>query len=183
MKKLYFDNVKSLCRDIVDKYGKLTDIYGDITIIAKYKEAREIIKELLCMGYDIAGIDIYPEEFNEYCDEYIISLTFDGIWCEKFKRDNGYITDDSTITYVSNECNSDCIPYVKNAIYYSFKICKNEHDEDSMEDVSDRSDSKDTYHVMVRCDLDADEALDIVTEMKKYDIFEEMDRFRRLFNW
>lgn len=74
------------------------------------------------MGYDIASIDLHREEFDEYWDEYIISLNFDGVWCEKFKRSNGYFNDVSEITYISNECNSACIPYVKSKEIYAFEI-------------------------------------------------------------
>lgn len=122
MKTLYFNDIESLCCDIADRYDSQVDEYDDISVIAKYTEAKEIVKELLCMGYDIASIDLHREEFNEYWDEYIISLNFDGVWCEKFKRSNGYFNDVSEITYISNECNSACIPYVKSKEIYAFEI-------------------------------------------------------------
>lgn len=49
-------------------------------------------------------------------------------------------------------------------------------------------DTDDGYHVTVKCDLDANEALKIIEDMEKRidrmnDTFSEMDRFRRLFQW
>ncbi|WP_099467762.1 hypothetical protein [Konateibacter massiliensis] len=130
MKTLYFENVEELCCDIADKFESLNkENYSDLSIIAKYEEAREIIKGLICFGYDIASIDIHREEFEDYWDEYVISLNFDGIWCEKFKRNNNYVVEASTITYISNECNSKIIPYVKSDIVYAFEIGE-EVDED-----------------------------------------------------
>lgn len=189
MKTLYFNDIETLCCDIADKYGSQADEFADISIIAKYDEANQIIKELLCMGYDVASIDLHREEFEEYWDEYVISLNFDGVWCEKFKRDNGYFNEDSNITYISNECNSASIPYVKSKKVYAFEIGESSDYEKESEDSNvTEYDTKDGYHVTVKCDLDADEALKIIEDMEKRiirmnDAFAEMDRFRQLFRW
>lgn len=189
MKTLYFNDIETLCCDIADKYDSQTDEFADISIIAKYDEANQIIKELLCMGYDVASIDLHREEFEEYWDEYVISLNFDGVWCEKFKRDNGYFNEDSNITYISNECNSASIPYVKSKKVYAFEVGESSDSEKESEDSHvTEYDTKDGYHVTVKCDLDADEALKIIEDMEKRiirmnDAFAEMDRFRQLFRW
>lgn len=126
LKTLYFDNITTLCQVLSEKYDTLTDEFDEISIISKYNEAKEIVKELLNMGHDVASLDLHREEFENYYDEYIISLNSDGVWCEKFKRDNGYFNDTSIITYISNECNSTCIPYVKSNDIYAFEISKEE---------------------------------------------------------
>lgn len=46
----------------------------------------------------------------------------------------------------------------------------------------------DDYSISVKCNLDVDEALELITEMERRimhmnDMFREMDNFRRLFNW
>lgn len=188
MKTLYFNDIEALCCDIADKYDSQTDDFADISVIAKYDEANKIIKELLCMGYDVAGIDLHREEFEEYWDEYVISLNFDGVWCEKFKRESGYFNDISEVTYISNECNSACIPHVKSREVYAFEIDEKKDIEDSVKTDSETSDSKDVYRVSVKCDLDADEALYIIKDMENRisrmnDVFAEMGEFRRLFRW
>lgn len=100
MKQLQFEDYEEFSCDIADKFDSLEDEFGDVSIIAKYEEAKEIIRELLCLGYDVASIDIHDELWENYYDEYIISLNFDGVWCEKFKRDSGYFTDESNVIYI-----------------------------------------------------------------------------------
>lgn len=189
MKTLYFDNITDLCCTVSNKYDSLTDEFADVSVIAKYNEAKEIIKELLCIGHQVADIDIQRESFDNYYDEYIISLDSDGVWCEKFKRENGYLNDESVITFISNECNSACISHVRSNIVYAFEIDGAENDCSDC-DISAKNiteyDTDGGYHVTVKCNLDADEALKILDNMEKRidrmnDTFAEMDRFRRLF--
>ena len=133
MEKLYFEDFVDLACDIVDKYDALNSIeeYRDIAIIAKYEEARQIIKELMCIGYDLHSIVMHYVEYDGYEFEYIISLYDDEIWVEPMMRDSGYITDDSPIMYVLDNCSSKVIPYCKGKRVYevSLGIC----DEDSCE--------------------------------------------------
>lgn len=122
MKRIEFETYEDFICEVADKLDAVreNDEYGDIAIIAKYNEANVIVRELLCMGYDIAGIHLGKEEFEEYWDEYIISITnVDGdteVWCEPFKRDDKYITDESTITFVMDNCSSACIPNCKGKV-------------------------------------------------------------------
>lgn len=122
LETLYYDNMESFVCDVADQYDKRKDELDDISIIAKYDEAKEIIKELICIGYDLFSVEIHDEAYDEYDDEYIISLLDDSIFCEPFKRDTGYITEDATITYISNECNSKCLDYIESHKIYAFDI-------------------------------------------------------------
>lgn len=76
MKRLHFDTFEDLANNILEKYNSLDDEYGDVTIVAKYDEAKEIIKELLCVGYNIASIDINNPEHDNYFDEYFYLIEF-----------------------------------------------------------------------------------------------------------
>ena len=82
MKNLYFDDFEDFSCAVADAYDALDYDDEDVAIIAKYEEARQIIKELLCIGYDIHSINIIDEEYGEYDAEYIISLYDDEVWCE-----------------------------------------------------------------------------------------------------
>ena len=126
---LQFENYEELACDITDTLDALEDEFSDVSVIAKYDEAREIIKELLCLGYDIASIDIHREEFEEYWDEYIIGLNFEGVWCEKFKRDTGYFTDESAVIYIMDNCSSNVIPYCKSENLYEVSVGDSEAEE------------------------------------------------------
>lgn len=184
MKDLYFDNYEDLALSIAYRYDSLTDEYSDVSVIAKYNEAKEIIKELLCLGYDIASIDIQREEFDEYWDEYIISLNYDGVWCEKYKRENGYLEEDSDVTYISNECNSAVIPYIKSKSIYAFSIGNDDNTKDvcvcdidftcdncELKESNDKktsvSQDNDNYKITVKCKLNAVEAMKLIDDVER----------------
>ena len=58
---------------------------------------------------------------------------------------------------------------------------------DLADDEDNKSENGD-YTISVKCNLDADEAFEIIADMERRmtrmnDMFREMDCFRRLFNW
>ena len=122
MKNLYFDDFGDLACDIADKFDMVKDDFGDITIIAKYEEAKKIISELSCIGYSLESIRMSRPEWENYHEEYLISLNNDGIWCEPMKLDDKYLTDESTITYILDNCSSKVIPYCKGKNVYEVTV-------------------------------------------------------------
>lgn len=75
------------------------------------------------MGYDICNITYERIDWDGYDDEYILSMNHDGIWLEKFKREDGkYLTDESTITYILDNCSSKVIPYYKGKNVYEVTV-------------------------------------------------------------
>lgn len=147
MKRLKFENYADFACEVADTFDNLEDEFGDVSILAKYDEAKEIIKELLCLGYDVASIDLHREDFEGYCDAYIVSLSPDGIWCEKFKRGNEYINDVSDVTYIIDNCPSAVIPHCKSKIIYEISV--GEHKDTDNKELSgstnDTQDSESTY--------------------------------------
>ena len=135
MKNIYFDDFEDLACDIADKFDSLDgEDFEDVAIIAKYEEARQIIKELLCIGYDIHSINVIDEEYGEYDAEYIISLYDDEVWCEPMLRENEYITDDSPVMYILDNCSSKVIPYCRGKIVYEVTVGVDEDDECECDD-------------------------------------------------
>lgn len=123
MKNLYFEDYEDLAYAISDSYISLKgDDFEDVAVVAKYEEARQVIKELIYFGYDIHSINIIDEEHGEYDAEYIISLYDDEIWCEPMLRESGYISDDSSVIYVLDNCSSKVIPYCKGKIVYEVSV-------------------------------------------------------------
>ena len=124
MKNLYFDDFEDFSCVIADKFDRLDkENFEDIAVIAKPDEVKEIFKELVCMGYDICNITYERIDWDGYDDEYILSMNHDGIWLEKFKREDGkYLTDESTITYILDNCSSKVIPYCKGKIVYEVTV-------------------------------------------------------------
>ena len=131
MKNLYFDNFEDLACNIADRFDRLDkENFEDIAVIAKPNETKEIFKELVCIGYDICNITYERIDWDFYDDEYILSMNHDGIWLEKFKREDGkYLTDESTITYILDNCSSKVIPYCKGKIVYEVTVGIDEDDE------------------------------------------------------
>ena len=100
MDLLCFETYEDMACDVFGVLYEVTkeDEFNDIAIIAKYEEARQIIKELLCIGCEIKSIDLHDAEYDRYDAEYIISVVMNEedkeceIWCEPMLRENGYIT-------------------------------------------------------------------------------------------
>lgn len=126
IKQIYFEDFASLACDIADKFDMVKDDFGDIAIIAKYEEAKEIIAELVCIGYPLVSLDIRQPEWENYRDEFVISLNVDGIWCEPMKRNGEYLTDTSDIIYILDNCSSRTISYCRGDIVFEVGIVNDE---------------------------------------------------------
>lgn len=145
MDRLEFEDYEEFACEIADTFDSLDDEFGDVSIIAKYEEAKEIIRELLCLGYDVESIDIHKEDFEYYYDEYRIVLDQDGVWCEKFKRKNGYFDDDATVTYVMDNCSSSVLKHIESEETY--EVCVGENDLYEESDNDEESKEKRFYTV------------------------------------
>lgn len=150
MQNVYFDDFEDLACDVADKYDSINKLeeYKDVAIIAKYEEARQIIKELMCIGYDLHSIVMHDVEYDGYEFEYIISLYDDEIWVEPMMRDSGYITDDSPIMYVLGNCSSKVIPFCKGKVIFEVTVGEEECDCDECQCActdKDTDDSESTH--------------------------------------
>ena len=179
MERLEFNDYEEFACEVADTYDSLKgEDFEDVAVIAKYNEARQVIKELLCIGYDIHSINIIDEEYGEYDAEYIISIYDDEIWCEPMLRENGYITDDSPVMYILDNCSSKVIPYCKGKTVYEVTVGKEEYDCDECEcacqkDEKPTTTSKESYFINGK-------SVDKSEFNKKYEEFEEkyMDNIR-----
>lgn len=123
MKNLYFDDFEDFACAVADTYDALDgEDFEDVAIIAKYEEARQIIKELLCLGYDIHSLEIHDYLWENYDAEFIISLYDNELWCEPMLRENGYIEEDAPVIYVLDNCSSKVIPYCKGKTVYEVTV-------------------------------------------------------------
>lgn len=130
---LNFETYEDLACKIADDFDAITDEAKNVSVIAKYKDARRILAELICLGYQIGQIHSFEDpDCDGYCDEYIISLSdLDraSVWCEPFMREGKYIYDDSVVAYVFDDCNSKCLKKMTNKIAYSVSVgCEDECD-------------------------------------------------------
>lgn len=135
MRKINFVDYEDMSYGISDMLDEVTknDIYNDISIIAKYEEAKKIICELIRIGYDINSLIINNADYDGYNIEYVISLTkFNDeceIWCEPMYRKNGYINIDANVVYILDNCFSKVISYCGGDFVYEVSIVS---DQDEM---------------------------------------------------
>lgn len=143
MKLLKFEDYKEFIHIVSNTFDSLESGYDDISIITKYDEAKKILKELLFTGYDISTINLEDEGNSNYYNEYIISiLNIDGensVWCEKFKKDDKYYEDESTVTYIMDNCSSKVIKHCKADFMYEVHISE----EDDMDLIDDENNNDD----------------------------------------
>lgn len=155
MRNLYFDNFEDLACSVADTYDSLKgEDFEDVAIVAKYDEARQIIKELLCLGYDIHSLEIHDDLWENYEAEYVVSLYDNSVWCEPMLREKGYIDEDAPVIYVLDNCSSKVIPYCKGNNVFEVSIGVEECDCDECECACQKdekpattSTSKSTYKV------------------------------------
>lgn len=113
---------------ISDTYDDVTsdDEFNSVGVVAKYEDAKEIIRELIGIGHDIANVTLNDSQCNGYNDTYIVSLDNEGIWCEPVKRDSGYIYVENQVCYIFGNCNSKILEKIESDEIYEVKF----YDED-----------------------------------------------------
>lgn len=131
IKTLYFKDYEKFACVMSDTYDRVTsdDDYNSVNVVAKYEDAKEIIRELVGIGYDIAFInELAAPEWDGYDDAFVISLLDDEIWCEPVKRKDGYIFVEADVVYIFDDCNSKIVPKVESDEIYEVEI-GNEYDD------------------------------------------------------
>lgn len=211
MKRVNFNCICELA-EIMTMYvnDEENDDYPLISAHCKFDLAKELIETLVRMGNSLGNIiELEEYEMSHYDREFVIYLGVDGIACEKCYRNDTYYYGGGDISYVYEDCNSKLLDYVDSSVIYEFgftdddncePICSSECcgccdcDEDIDKDYTDNKVKYDVksddngYSISVKCNLDADEAMEMIKDMENRmermnDMFREMDYFRRLFKW
>lgn len=131
IKTLHFEDYEDFACVVSDAYDKVKsdDEYNSVDVVAKYEDAKEIIRELIGIGYGIAFIDKFVNpEWDSYDDAFVISLLDDEIWCEPVKRKDSYIFVEANVVYIFDDCNSKIIPKIESDEVYEVEI-DNEYDD------------------------------------------------------
>lgn len=132
---LYFNNFDNLTNNIVNEYQELKDEFDSVGVIAKYEEARNIIKNLIERGFDIGNVELCDEEYNRYDKEYLISIFDEEIYCEPLFVDESYLSSFNEVLYVMDNCSSkvlDSCDYDK-----AYEVCMNENSRNKSYDCHD----------------------------------------------
>ena len=129
MERLEFNDYEEFAREVVDTFDDISqnDDFDDIAIIAHYDEAKHIIREILCLGYDLNSIELKDPELGYDDVPYIISVcgidSEHEVWCEPMVRDNGkYIDDESSIIYVLDNCSSEVLKHLDSECIFEVGI-------------------------------------------------------------
>ena len=131
MRNLYFEDYEDFACTVSDVYDRVKsdDEYNSVDVVAKYEDAKEIIRELVGIGYGIAFInELADPEWDGYDDAFVISLLDDEIWCEPVKRKDDYIFVEADVVYIFDDCNSKIIPKIESDEVYEVEI-GNEYDD------------------------------------------------------
>lgn len=131
IKTLHFEDYEDFACAVADTYDRVKsdDKYNSVDVVAKYEDTKEIIRELVGMGYGIAFInELADPEYDGYDDAFIISLLDDKIWYEPVKRKNGYIFVEADVVYIFDDCNSKIVPKIESDEIYEVEI-GNEYDD------------------------------------------------------
>lgn len=130
IKTLHFEDYEDFACAVSDVYDRVksNDEYNSVDIVVKYENAKEIIRELIGIGYGIAFIDGFGNpEWIGYDDAFTVSLLDNEIWCEPVKRKDGYIFVEADVVYIFDDCNSKIIPKIEADEVYEVEI-GNEYD-------------------------------------------------------
>ena len=129
MERLEFNDYEEFACEVVDTFDDIrqNDDFDDIAIIAHYDEAKHIIREILCLGYDLNSIELKNPELGYDDVPYIISVcgidSEHEVWCEPMVRDNGkYIDDESSIIYVLDNCSSEVLKHLDSECIFEVGI-------------------------------------------------------------
>ena len=196
-----YKTIQGFICDVLSKYEdlKYDDDFTGINIVAHYDEALEILNYLVKnTDFDMEFIEISDPYWDNYCDEFIVSIDDNGhINCQKaiYEGRKDYINVNE-FTFVSADTNSKFVVQNKDIPMIEFSLgesddecdCSNTKYNSDYESYSGRDDDGNDYHITIKGDLDLDEAfakLDkMETKMSRInDMFSEMDNFRRLFRW
>lgn len=106
METLRYRDLDDFCEDVFD------DCEVPTSVIAKYKDAKEIIPVLFYMGYELGAINIEPEGYD-YCEpynaEYSIMVDDRKIYCAKMVFNDKCFWDGSKVSYLMSDVNSKFI--------------------------------------------------------------------------
>ena len=129
MKRLEFNDYEEFACEVADTLDDIrrNDDFNDIAIIAHYDDAKHIIREILCLGYDLNSIELKDPELGYDDVPYVVSVCgIDSeyeVWCEPMIRDNGkYIDDESSVIYVLDNCSSEVLKHLDSECIFEVGI-------------------------------------------------------------
>ena len=208
MERLEFNDYEDFACEIVDIFDDIcqNDDFDDIAIIAHYDEAKQIIREILCLGYDLKSIELKDPELGYDDVPYVVSVCgIDSeyeVWCEPMIHDNGeYINDESSVIYVLDNCSSEVLKHLDSECIFEVGIgdecdcdeceCACKEDEKPTTTSTHKSTYKINNKEVSKEEFDKEYEkfeemyLDNIRDMllNYCEFMDEMNEWRKLFRW
>ena len=123
---LEFEYIEEFVDYVMDRFDEDDDLF--ITVISKFNNMRDIIKDLIsyCDDINFDRIDITAPKSCCYKDEYYLSLWIDdgviNIDCFPLKMDGDYISPCGDIIYLFDDSSSKIIPLCDSGDLYYVSI-------------------------------------------------------------
>ena len=206
MKRIEFGCICELA-EIMDDYiwdNTFEDEYPVVSAYVKCEEAKLLVERLIEFGNPIGAIlELEDYEMSHYDKEYVVYLSEDGVTCEKTYHKDDYYNGGGDISFVHEDCSSKLLNHIDSKVIYEFAVgecdecydedyedcdCDCECDEEICNENIDAKSDDSGYSVTVKCNIDADEAMEIIEDMENRmermnDMFREMDSFRKLLRF
>lgn len=189
---IHFDYIDELCDEILDRLNNEEET--EISVVGTYENIRRFIKEFMIHGeVEFNSLDIDNPEYDNYYDEYIIDIwNNDGkvlLNCEPAKRNDKYINCHGNVLYMLDETKQAFANKSQYDEMYFVIIGEDECDCDECDCACECSKDEDGgYTIRVKCNLDADEAMEIIDKMESRlleinKIFKEMNNMKNLLGF
>lgn len=190
-KDINFEYIEEFVDYVFDEVENDEDNF--VTVIAKFDEAKEILKNAMTYeDVNFESLQIESPITDNYCDEFVLSFWMnDGVLemgCEKLKNEEGdYTNPCGDVVFLFDNCSSKIIPLCEGSKLYFVSI-EDECDCDEDCDCECSKNEDGGFSIRVKCNLDADEAMEIIDKMETRmleinKIFKEMNNMKNLLRF
>lgn len=125
MTTLNYDSIEEFCEEVNECIETVHNTNEDkyVSVVAKYEEAKEIIRELIYYDYEIAQIEVNDPNWDDYDAEYEISVINGKIFCSKMKSNDKYLASYASVVFFMEDVNSKCIKsFLESVFEYEVQI-------------------------------------------------------------
>lgn len=168
MKKFTFTNIPEFCECLSNTYCEVTedDELNSVSVVAKYDDMREIVEELIYIGYEIRSIELHDPEVFNYKGEYLCTIYDDKIGVQKMKNEKGYLNPEASVTFVLNNCSHKVLDCIRSELKYEVEIC--EGNEETCDCACCKNDDKVTVKVNGKKVTDEKEKADTLAAYRNF---------------
>lgn len=119
MTTLNYNSIEEFCEELNECIEEVHNAneYKYVSVVAKYNDAKQIIREIIYYGYEIAQIEVNDPNLDDYDAEYEISVINEKIFCSKMKRNNKYLESFASIVFFMEDVNSKCIKSFPESVF------------------------------------------------------------------